>query len=118
LFAGLLIWIGALIVSFFFTAAMDRLERLVGVSPMLIVFILVGVVTMAAMIYSSLWRCPRCKKFFAAADGFDLLIRKAWKAKRCRNCQLPKYYGSKHFTDYWGPEKAGVLSQRVENDTL
>ena len=118
LFAGFLIWIGALIVSFFFTAAIDRLEKLVGVSPMLIVLILAGLVTMAAVTYSNLWRCPRCKKFFAAIDALDALIRRAWLIKQCRNCQLPKYYGSKYFTDYWGTEKADEFSQRIKNGTL
>jgi uncharacterized C2H2 Zn-finger protein len=105
LFSGVLIWIGALIVRFFLTAAIARFKAMLGVDLMPVALISAGVVTMAAVIYSSLWRCPRCNKLFGAVDGFDALIRKAWSVKQCRNCRLPKYYGSKYFTDYWGTEK-------------
>jgi hypothetical protein len=118
LFAGVLIWLGALIVWFFLKPAIAKFEELVGVSPMPIVLILVALVTMAAVIYSNFWACPRCKKLFAAADGFNAVITKAWLVKRCRNCRLPKYYGSKYFTAYWGPEKAEEFSQRIKNGTL
>jgi hypothetical protein len=52
------------------------------------------------------WKCPRCKL------QFDYRKRTI-PTKYCINCELPIYYGSTHFFDYWGTEQGNKLIEKV-----
>lgn len=45
---------------------------------------------------------------------FELLYRKPYRSKRCRNCELPKYYGSTFLAEKFGKEEANRLSSEWE----
>jgi hypothetical protein len=113
-FAGVFVWIGVLILYFLFTVEVDRLETQIGISPLLIGFVLVCLIYAVTTTYACLWHCPRCKMVYGAAKGFAGLVRKPWLVKRCTTCGLPKYYGSRYFVDFWGPQKARELADVVE----
>ena len=81
-------------------------------------FIVTSVVILLATIYSTLWPCPRCKKPFGAADTLDFLTRKAWRVKTCRTCNLPRFYGSTFFADYWGADEAKKLEAEVQGSVF
>jgi hypothetical protein len=79
------------------------------------VFIATAILILSATIYSTLWRCPRCNKPFGAADSFDFLTRKAWRVKKCLTCNMPRFYGSTFFVEYWGVDKAKELETEVQS---
>jgi predicted RNA-binding Zn-ribbon protein involved in translation (DUF1610 family) len=65
-----------------------------------------------------LWRCPRCKKYFRHEIWLDALSRRTESPTQCKNCGLPKYYGSSFFYDYWGTEQGDDLSRRIMEGKL
>jgi hypothetical protein len=113
-FLGFFVWMVVVICAALVSPITGRMNRDLGFSPGLIIFVLVTTGVALATLYSSLWRCPRCKKYFGAADGLDIFTKKAWRATRCRNCTLPRFYGSSFFVEYWGKEAADKFKEQIE----
>ena len=57
------------------------------------------------------WKCPRCGQLFDYAERIV-------PTKKCIHCELPIYYGSSHFYDYWGTEKGNDLAQKIKEGEL
>ena len=55
------------------------------------------------------WTCPRCGGDFYSRWKHHNLTR----AKICIDCQLPIYYGSTYFFDYWGTERGNEQAEQV-----
>ncbi len=53
------------------------------------------------------WKCPRCKQDF---DYRKRII----PAKNCIHCELPIYFGSTFFFDYWGTVQGKEQIQKVK----
>lgn len=56
------------------------------------------------------WKCPRC------GERFDYTGR-GWR-RSCRNCKLPKYYGSYWYQDNWGPDMGREVADKIEKGEM
>ncbi len=70
------------------------LGDLLGFHPFFVLFAIVGLYGLGTTVYATVWKCPACKNYFGIRDGFDLIMKKPYRAKRCKHCGLPKYFGS------------------------
>lgn len=59
-----------------------------------------------SMFFKGFWKCPRC------GHAFDYGKRTV-PAKKCIECNLPLYYGSSYFYDYWGSEQGNDLTRKI-----
>jgi hypothetical protein len=58
--------------------------------------------------YFGAFRCPRCRKTFAAPRH-----RNVWEGDVCDHCELPRYYGSKKYIDIVGVEQARAYAENL-----
>lgn len=58
--------------------------------------------------------CPRCRKSFSNIFSKFLTRYKPERSEKCNNCQLPIYYGSVYFFEYWGSERGNELIKKLE----
>jgi hypothetical protein len=78
-------------------------QQLIGI--LFIVFIIGNLVW---LLIKGSWKCPRCKR------DFHNYLSKRYPLKYCEHCNLPQYYGSSYFFDYWGVEKGNELIKKNE----
>jgi hypothetical protein len=73
----------------------------------LILFPILFTVVIVSFFKDLNWKCPRCKKAFNPKKGIA-----AWLQKNCVNCDLPLYFGSNYFLEYWETERAKELVEK------
>jgi hypothetical protein len=69
-------------------------------------FVIGGVYFLATLGRNSGFKCPRC------GSNFDP-SRRMMSARYCTNCELPIYYGSARFYEYWGPTYGRNLAEKI-----
>lgn len=113
-FLAIPLWIAAIVLSAIFGGSFQAIENFIGFNPMLGIFIVLGVFMFVTPIFSILYKCPACGKYFGMATSIDFLISKPYRAKKCKNCDMPKYYGSTFLAEKFGEREAKELSLKWE----
>jgi len=73
-------------------------------------FILTACLMIFGSYYFMVWKCPDCNDYYFIETRFDCLTKKSYRAKYCKHCRLPRYFGSTFFAEHWGSEKAKELA--------
>ena len=81
-----------------------------GFNPIFILPIAIFILMIAATAFVSFWKCPACEKYFGIATALDLVISKPYRAKKCKNCDMPKFYGSTFLAEKFGEQGAEEIS--------
>lgn len=86
-----------------------------GYTPIFVFPIVIVAIIISTSAFASLWRCPACNNYFGMTTAIDFLISKPYRAKKCKNCGMPKYYGSTFLAEKFGEERANEISLRWES---
>lgn len=104
-----------LLVFFVLTAITVAIASLFGINDLLSKLILIPLVPTAILALWTwgrvrYWKCPRC------GDLFDYTGRGWWRS--CRNCKLPKYYGSSWYQDTWSPDMGREMADKIKKGEM
>lgn len=78
-----------------------------------IIFVIGILIGIYKLILKKGWKCPHCKELFST-ERYYLGERN----DICQNCDLPIYFGSSYFLDYWGKEKGREFIKQFGEDKL
>lgn len=78
-----------------------------------IIFVIGGIIGVYNLGIERGWKCPRCKKLYSK-HRYYLGERR----DMCQNCNLPIYFGSNYFFDYWGKEKGQEFIKQISEGKL